>query len=137
MSVLVGGSSSASLKRSQGMTNTGAMSGGGSGLNIEVPFPEGRGPARLGQKAEKSLQQSIRIVTELNVEASILRIFQRRWDWPWRQHELKYNFREVVKCSPVANQWMEANDKVNVGRGSCLQKSYPYIEIKQFSDFEM
>ena len=83
----------------------------GRALYSEVPFPEGRGPARLGQKAEKSLQ-SIRIVTEWNVEASNLRIFQRRLDWPWRQHELKYNFREVVKCSPVANQWMETNESV-------------------------
>ena len=71
------------------------------------------------QRAEKSPRQnflSIRIVNEWNslpskiVEAPNLKIFERRLDRHWRQHDLKYSFRGVVNCSPVANQWKKTGE---------------------------
>ena len=65
------------------------------------------------QRAEKPIRQnflSIRIVSEWNslpekiVEAPNLKIFERRLDHHWRQHDLKYNFRGSVTCSPDATQ---------------------------------
>ena len=65
------------------------------------------------QRAEKPLRQkflSIRIVNEWNslpakiVEAPNLNIFKRRLDQYWRQHDMKYNFRGSVTCSPIATQ---------------------------------
>ena len=59
---------------------------------------------------------SIRIVNEWNslpseiVEAPNLKIFERRLDRHWRQHDLKYSFRGVVNCSPVANQWKKTGE---------------------------
>ena len=35
------------------------------------------------------------------VEAPNLKIFERRLDRHWRQHDLKYSFRGVVNCSPL------------------------------------
>ena len=38
------------------------------------------------------------------------RIFERRLDQYWRQHDLKYNFRGVVNCRSIANQWTNKCD---------------------------
>ena len=43
-------------------------------------------------------------------QAPNLRIFERRLDQYWTQHGLKYNFRGVVNCSPIANQWTNKGD---------------------------
>ena len=83
------------------------------------------------QRAEKPLRQnflSIRVVSEWNslpskiVEAPNLKVFKRRLDQHWRQHDLKYNFRGDVNCSPVANKGMniEECDAEEVGAADDL-----------------
>ena len=83
------------------------------------------------QRAEKPLRQnflSIRVVSEWNslpskiVEAPNLKVFERRLDRHWRQHDLKYNFRGDVNCSPIANKGMniEECDAEEVGAADDL-----------------
>ena len=83
------------------------------------------------QRAEKPLRQnflSIRVVSEWHslpskiVEAPNLKVFERRLDRHWRQHDLKYNFRGDVNCSPVANKGMniEECDAEEVGAADDL-----------------
>ena len=56
------------------------------------------------------------------VEAQNLKVFERRLDWHWRQHDMKYNFRGDVNCSPVANKGMniEECDAEEVGAADDL-----------------
>ena len=44
------------------------------------------------------------------MEAPNLKVFERRLDRHWRQHDLKYNFRGDVNGSPVANKGMNIEE---------------------------
>ena len=50
------------------------------------------------------------------VEASIMKIFERRLDLYWKDHDLKHNFRGGVNYSPIANPVMETDG--NASRGA-------------------
>ncbi|MCG8626996.1 MAG: hypothetical protein MJE68_33970 [Proteobacteria bacterium] len=79
------------------------------------------------QRAEKSIRQnflSIRIVSEWNslpskiVESPNLKIFKRRLDQYSIQHDLKYNFRGSVNCSPNANQGIRTSKTDTMEEGA-------------------
>ena len=67
---------------------------------------------------------SIRIVSEWNslpskiVESPNLKIFKRRLDQYSIQHDLKYNFRGSVNCSPNANQGIRTSKTDTMEEGA-------------------